>query len=145
MPCPSRTVSRSSPSRRSSEGTARQSMEHYKIRFNYSKRRHETVHVLGRDADDSLNRGLQIRKRKNLKPLSITMHDGIGTFLAKVSTGLGKARAGVGQVKRGYKLGKLEALVKEAQSKNKTKRSIAKAELRKKYPEVYRSLAFKEV
>lgn len=145
MPCPDRTVSRGSPSRRGSEGTGRQSMEHYKIRFNYSKRRHETVHVLGRDADDSLNHGLQIRKKKNLKPLSITMHDGIGTFLAKVSTGIGKTRAGIGQVKRGYRLGKLEALVKEAQSTNKTKRSIAKAELKKNYPEVYKNLAFKEV
>jgi len=142
---PCRTVSRTAPSRRGSEGTGRQSMEHYKIRFNYSKRRHETVHVLGRDADDSLNHGLKIRKKKNLKPISIVMHDGVGTFLARISTGLGKARAGVGQVKRGYKAGKLEALIREAQSKDKVKKSIAKAELRKKYPEVYRNLAFKEV
>lgn len=126
------------------EGSARKSFEHYKITFYYQGGRRETVHVAARDSDDALNKALHNRKKK-LKPRSILIKDGLGEVLAKVATGIGQTRAGVEQVKRGYTHGRLKAVVKEAQGDDPVKRVIARRELKKKYPDIYKSLAFKRV
>lgn len=126
------------------EGSARKTFEHYKITFYYKGGRQETVNVAAYDSDDALNKAMQNRKKK-LKPRSIFIKDGLGEVLAKVATGIGQTRAGVEQVKRGYKYGKLKALVKEAQGDDPVKRAIAKRELKKQYPDMYKALAFKRV
>lgn len=126
------------------EGSARKTFEHYKITFFYSNKTQETVNIAARDSDDALNQALKTRK-SSLKPINITIKDGLGEILAKVATGVGKLRAGVSQVKRGYILGRLRALMKEAQSDDATKRAIAKAELKREFPEIYETIAFERV
>ena len=126
------------------EGSARKTFEHYKITFFYSNGKQETVNIAARDSDDALNQGLKSRK-SSLKPINIHIKDGLGEVLAKVATGVGKLRAGVSQVKRGYLLGKLKTLMKEAQSEDVTKRAIARAELKREFPEIYKNIAFEQV
>ena len=126
------------------EGSARKTFEHYKITFFYSDGKQETVNIASRDADDALNQGLKARK-SSLKPVKIIIKDGLGEVLAKVATGVGVLRAGVSQVKRGYLEGKLRALMKEAQSDDATRRAIARAELKREYPEIYKNIAFEQV
>lgn len=126
------------------EGSARKTFEHYKITFIYSNGKKETVNIASRDADDALNQGLKARK-SSLKPVKIIIKDGLGEVLAKVATGIGKLRAGVSQVKRGYLLGRLGALMKEAQSDDVTKRAIARAEIKREFPEIYKNIAFEQV
>lgn len=127
------------------EGTSRKTLEHYTITFYYSKGRQETVHIGARDADDALNQALKARKRKNLKPISMHVKDGLGDVLAKVAKGAGYTVAQYQRIKRSYTSGKLENLISEAQSDNMTNRAIARTQLKRMYPEIFKYLALDKV
>lgn len=135
----------------------------WSITFDYGKGSEETVQVVARDSDDALNQALKVRN-SNLKPKRILIVDptlgqvvsAIGKGAMKLARGTGKGvkkglyvagrtYATYGELKREYRIGKVTTLVRDAFSENPARRAVARAQLRERYPEVYRNLGLARV
>jgi hypothetical protein len=74
-----------------SAGKTIKAMREYSIKFKYSNKKQETLKVIAGDPDDALNKAMKIRKHKNLRPVSVTMHNSVGEFIGKIIGGAVKA------------------------------------------------------
>lgn len=133
------------------EGSSRETWEVYTITFYYSKGRKEKVTVVAEDSDDALNHALKIRKQ-SLKPIRMTVKDGIISVTSTLVGGAAEFTQKMADVGRKHRIEQIkmdsvqiEKLVKMTESQNKYEASMARKELKEKYPEIYAQIAFKEV
>lgn len=149
--------------------------EHFTITFVYEDDDTETVPVMARDADDALNLALNNRSKKSKKVKTSVVQDGIGDVIKKLQYSTAKrrqegqirrqaVRERVGAYKQRIKYaagapgrfkkelakekktGEIEALVKAGQDTGKKfKARAARNLLKKKYPSIYKNIAWKRV
>jgi len=171
------------PYKSDSGGTG--AFEHFTIFLIYEDDSVEEVPIMARDADDALNRALDVRKTKNLKVKTCMVQDSLKEAVSKLVTGVGKAGAvaaqtvgrvgratgrvvgavghaaaevgrgvalGTGKAaaayqsfKREYHTGRLERLIMDAASDSPARRAMAKYQLKKEYPKIYKHIAWLSV
>lgn len=142
--------------------------EYFQVILIYDNDETEMIPVMARDADDALNLALDKRKQPKRKVKTSIVQDGLGDVVRSVVKGtyrtLTGARTRYGAAKGRVKyiagaperfrkslldearVGEVETLIKAGQDTSKRfKAKAARDTLKKKYPGIYRSIAWKRV
>ena len=127
----------------------------FTINFKYSNRKGngESVVVIARDYQRALDEAFE-EKKDPRNPISVEVVDpSVGTMLKIIARGAGKAvklgaryayiagktvgKEAVHAVAKSYRELRLRRLIDEAYSPDRVTRAIARAKLKKRYPEIY--------